>query len=885
MMPQYESVSYRGTDARFLLYHFCNICNGNFVVTTKVCMRIFFTFITLLICIHASSQKIYGTVFTEMGDLLPFASVTVKGSSQGASANDKARFSFNLPRGNYTIICQHIGYTTAEKKISVDADTEISFILKEQKLVMNEVIVKSGGEDPAYEIIRQAIKKRNVYAKQVNAFEVDLYAKDLVKLRSLPTRIFGQKIPTEDRQEMGLDSTGKGIIYLSESISKIYAQEPGKFKMEVSSSRVSGSGGFGFSFPAFISLYSNNVKVFTDRINPRGFVSPIADGAIGFYKFKFLGTFWEDGKAINSIRVTPRRTYEPLFTGIINITDDDWRIHSFDLQLTKTAQLELLDTLRITQQHVPVTKEVWRVKNQLLYFNFKQFGIDAVGNFLNVYSNYNITPSFKNKFFDNIIIKYDTAVNKRSKAFWDTARAVPLEREEQLDYKVKDSIYELNKDSALTRRVRDSLNSRQGRLKLYRVFWNGLSRTRYTAKNKISWGVEPLIPAMEYNTAEGVTVKLNAYLNTFIPKWKTGVYFQPHLRYGFSNTHLNAWAGIQFRTRDEDANNKVRRFSWEFAGGKRVSEFNKESQMLPIVNSIATLLYGNNYMKTYENYFGSITYKKRYESGVQFSVNALFEDRLPLNNSTHFTIYQKDSSRLTPNYPYEKISSQFTPHQAAVVTASISFRPGQRYIQLPYRKISAGSKYPTFAFTYSKGISGILGSDVDFDKWKLSVTGEKNFRLAGLTKFQLGTGGFLNSKKVYIQDYQHFNGNRSVAASEYVNSFQLASFYAASTTAAVFYYGHAEHHFNGLLTNKIPLFKRLNWTLVAGSNAFYVNKSSNYAEVFAGIENILKIFRVDFVAAYQNGNKGTTGIRIGAGGILGGSVKLNRGENSASVSL
>ena len=848
-------------------------------------MKIFFSAIISLICLQATSQKIYGTIYNETGDLLPFASITVKGSSQGASANDKANFSFFLPKGTYTIVCQHIGYASAEKKITITSDVELVFVLKEQKLVMTEVVVKSGAEDPAYEIIRQAIKKRNFYNKQVNAFEVDLYSKDLIKLRNLPKKIFGQKIPDNDRKEMGLDSTGKGIVYLSESIAKIFMQQPDKFKMEVSSSRVSGSGSFGFTFPAFISLYTNNVKVFTDRINPRGFISPIADGAISFYKFKFLGTFWEDGKAINSIRVTPRRTYEPLFSGVINITDDDWRIFSFDLQLTKTAQLELLDTLKITQQHVPVSNDVWRVKNQLLYFNFKMFGIDAIGNFLNVYSNYNIKPGFKKNFFDNIIIKYDTAVNKKTKEFWDTTRPVPLELEEQLDYKIKDSIYELQKDSSYSKRTVDSLNKKQGKLKPYKVFWSGINRTRYSSKKSVSWGIEPLIKNMEYNPAEGVTLKANGYINTYITKWKTNFSFQPHLRYGFSNGHLNAWANVQFRTRDADENNKIRSFSWNFAGGKRVSQFNKDSKLLPLVNTISTLFYGNNYMKTYENYFGSITYRKRYENGLQFTINTLYEDRIPLNNSSNFTIYKKDSINITPNYPYEKISSQFEPHQAVILNAIVSFKPGQRYIQLPYRKVPIGSKYPTFTFSYAKGLSGILGSDVNFDKWNISVRDDKNLRLAGQFKYNLGVGGFLNSNKVYIQDYQHFNGNRSLAASEYMTSYQLASFYANSTTASTFGYGHIEHHFNGLLTNKIPLFKRLNWTLVAGSNAFYVNKNNNHVEVFAGLENILKIFRVDFVAAFENGQQGRTGIRIGAGGILGGSVQVNRADNSASVTF
>jgi len=134
---------------------------------------------------------------------------------------------------------------------------------------MDAVIVKSGAERsgfmPSY---ARPLKKRNYYNKQVNGFEWDLYTKDIMKLRNLPSRIFGQKIPEADRQDMGLDSSGKGIIYLSESIAKVHTQQPDKFKMNVISSRVSGSGSFGFTFPTFISLYHNNVTVFTERLNP-----------------------------------------------------------------------------------------------------------------------------------------------------------------------------------------------------------------------------------------------------------------------------------------------------------------------------------------------------------------------------------------------------------------------------------------------------------------------------------------------------------------------------------------------------------------------------------------------------------------------------------------
>jgi hypothetical protein len=77
----------------------------------------------------------------------------------------------------------------------------------------------------------------------------------------------------------------------------------------------------------------------------------------------------------------------------------------------------------------------------------------------------------------------------------------------------------------------------------------------------------------------------------------------------------------------------------------------------------------------------------------------------------------------------------------------------------------------------------------------------------------------------------------------------------------------------------------LNWNLVAGSNAFYVNRSSNYVEIFAGLENILKIIRLDLVAAYTNGKRGLTGIRVGFGGILGSNVQTSPRGRSTSISL
>ncbi len=840
----------------------------------------------IFICFKSSAQKITGIVFSDKGDLLPYASVTIKGTTIGASANNRAKYIITVRPGTYTVVCQHIGYATQEKSITItNEDAELMFFLSEQKLVMKEIVINSGVEDPAYAIIRKAIEKRPLYNNEVNAFTCDLYTKDMIKLRRLPKRIMGQKVPEDDRNSMGLDTTGAGIIYLSESIAKVAAQKPGKFKLEVKSSRVSGSGGFGFSFPTFINLYQNNVIIFTQKLNPRGFISPIADGALNFYRYKFLGSYFEDGKEINSIRVTPRRNYEPLFSGIINITEGDWRIHSLDLTLTKKSQLEIIDTLKITQFHVPVNSETWRVKNQLLHFSFNQLGIDAVANFVNVYSNYNLQPTFEKGYFDNVVIKYDTGVNKKPKVYWDTIRPMPLEREEVKDYQVKDSVYEVQKDAAISKHSIDSLNKKQGKITLLDVFWSGIRRRHYAAEGDYNWSFNPLVKGLEYNPAEGLVVNASGTFDKYFKESKTNVSIQPNLRYGISNRHLNGWVQLNLSTRNFEEEGKLKRHSWSFAAGSRVTQFNRESPIQPLINTISTLFYGDNFMKTYENTFADIAYTKRYENGLKIMLNALYEDRKPLDNTTNFTIFKKDSSNITPNYPTEQLNKQFTPHKAFIVSLDISFKPGQQYIQFPSSKVAIGSKYPTFTFNYTKGINNVFGSSVNFDKWKLGIADELNFRIGGLLKYRLGIGGFLNNRKVYLQDYQHFNGNLTAVASDYLNSFQLASYYGNSTIASFYTVAHLEHHFNGLLTNKIPLFKKLNWFLVAGTNTFYVNSSNNHVEVFAGIENILKIFRVDFVAAYENGRRGQTGFRIGFGGLIGGSMNTSGKGNKVSFSF
>ncbi|MEO5684547.1 MAG: DUF5686 and carboxypeptidase regulatory-like domain-containing protein [Chitinophagaceae bacterium] len=837
--------------------------------------NILFLFITVFLYATAHAGRVTGSITDEKGNPLPYASVFVKGTTTGTTANNQGKYFLELEAGSYTITCQHVGYTRQEKTVIVNAAShELNFQLLLQQTTMKEVIVRAGAEDPAYEIIRNAIKKRKDYAEPLDSFTCEAYIKTLIRTRKVPKKILGQKIEEADRKDMGVDSAGKGIIYLSESLTKIASKKPGKTKLEVLSGRESGSNGFGFNFPTFTNFYNNNVNVFAmQQISPRGFVSPIADGALNYYRYKYLGSFFEDGKEINQVKVIPRRKYEPLFSGTINITEGDWRIHSLDLLLLKESQLQILDTLNIKQIHVPIGNDVWQTKDQTIYFTFNVFGFDAIGNFLNVYNKYDANPQFKKKYFNNVVMAYDTAANKKTKQYWDSIRPVQLEVEEAKNYRIKDSAFVAQHDSARSKHTIDSMRKKQGRVTVMKVLWNGYTRSNFNPDRPFSYSWQPLLKNLYYNTVEGVAVNLEASFRKSFPGLKQQIIFTPHIRYGFSNTHLNGWGTLVLSkrvfNRDADGMGTASRSSWTFAGGKRISQFNKENPITPLLNSAYTLLFKRNYMKLYENYFGHIAWNKRFDNDLRITAEVLYEDRLPLENTTNYSIFKNEDRAFTPNYPFEKIGQQFNRHQAVVAGVALQFKPGQQYVQFPRGKMAVGSKYPTLSLSYYKGIENILGSDVNFDKWKFAVWDAVNFKLLGSLKYRFSMGGFLNSKKVFIQDYQHFNGNQVFYASSYVNSFQLAPYYANSTIAAFYLTGNIEHHFNGLLTNKIPLFRKLNWNLVAGSNAFYVNRGNNYVEAFAGLENIFKVVRVDVIASYLNGHTGQVGVRLGFGGLLG----------------
>ncbi|HZG23190.1 MAG TPA: DUF5686 and carboxypeptidase regulatory-like domain-containing protein, partial [Chitinophagaceae bacterium] len=654
----------------------------------------------------------------ENGDLLPYASILVKGTGLGTTANNDGKYNFTLEPGKYVLVCQYVGYSRQETTVTItDADAVVNFRLTRQQTTMKEVVIRPGGEDPAYEIIRNAIKKRTFYLNQLDRFQCQVYIKGQLKLRGFPKKIFGQKVDFEDG-----DTSKLKMLYLAESIATYSVEKPDKIRIEVTSTKVSGqSDAFGLSQPQILSFYENNIQI-GRNLNARGFVSPIASNALQFYNYKLIGVFNEEGKEINKIQVIPKKKYEPLFTGYINITENDWRIHSLQLQLTKESQMEIIDTLRVEQLYVPLTNEVWVIKNQILYPAAKFFGFDGFGSFVNVYSEFNLNPVFGKNFFNNTYLKYLDSSNKRSRVYWDSIRPVPLQTEEITDYTKKDSLEQIRKSP----RYLDSIDRKRNKFSFIGMMFAGQTFSR--ERKRASYSFVPLVNSVNYNTAEGLVVNLQGTYRQRLDSIrfsKNNFYVTPNLRYGFSNQHLNAGVETGYNF------GKLSPASISVSGGKGVFQFNNQSTYSERNSTIDILLFERNFMKTYEAWFGRLKFVKGVGEGLTLRAALEYQDRTPLDNTSVYPFRNVKTREFTPNYPVDLLSENLKRHQAVTVTAGLTWQPGSKYVEFPDLKFNLGSKYPVFNVDYTRGLHGVLGSDVNYDKWRLVVNDNVNFKLAG----------------------------------------------------------------------------------------------------------------------------------------------------------
>lgn len=802
-----------------------------------------YVFILCAILSFASvnASVLQGTVKDAQGKGIPFASILIKKTKQGTTANSKGVYSLNVSPGEYVIVCQSISFKTIEKKVKIKQEiTTLDFEMTEQQYDLTEVVVSNKAEDPAYEIIRNTIKKREDHLKEYNNFKCQVYLKGLIQLNDYPKKFLGNKVDFQDG-----DTNKAKILFLSETFAD-YSVRDNQTKVEVKSTKVSGrSNGFGLGNPNIISFYENSISI-GEALNPRGYVSPIADNAMSFYKYKYMGSFYENGLEVTRIRVTPRRKQEPLFAGFINIIEGQWRLYSTQLQITKDQQLQIIDSISYEQIYMPIGSQ-WVIKQQVSNLSGKFFSFKFEGSIVQVYNEYELDKKFDKKYFTNVVIKFLDSSNKKSLQYWDSARPLPLLEKEAIDFVKKDSLEKLRNTPAYL----DSIDKIRNKINFPDLFFRGYNYSKQTQKIRVN--LTPLIftAPINFNPAEGYVMNFKATWNKQLAQ-KNNIIFSPSFRYGLEKEKLyTSFSGAYgFPTKARSVISA--------SLGSNVFQFNNNNPISEIDNTAYSLSDGNNFMKTYEAEFFKLNYARNFGQGVNINFDVQYQDRAPLEN----LVNELNGHVFKPNFPTALMTRNIDPHQSFITSLSVTWRPGTKYLELPNRLIGLRSKYPTLNLMYTQGMDGVLGSDVDFAKWKFTVSHNINLQLLGKLNARFIVGGFLNDKKLFSPDFQHYLGNQIVLSQSYMTGFQMLPYYEFSNHASLYTESHVEYHLNGFISNKIPLFNKWNWFFVVGANTLNIQGKPNYYETLFAIENIFKIARIDFINSYLQNSPNASGVKF-----------------------
>jgi Family of unknown function (DUF5686)/CarboxypepD_reg-like domain len=812
-------------------------------------------FITLI-----TNAQIKGKITDASGQGIPFVSVAVENTYNNTTANENGGYELAVKQtGSYNLVFQSIGFKT--KKITVNAATlpyTLDVKLEDEKYELKELVIDNA-EDPAYAIIRQAIAHKKENSEKSGRFEADFYSKGIFRVANLPKKIMGMKVETPEGY---VDSTGSGVMYLSETVSHITFEQPDNLKEKVIASKVSGSDN-GFSYNTALGTFYNFYDDYIDF--EVKMVSPIGKGALGYYKYKFEGSsFDEQGHEIDKIKVIPRRDKEPVFEGYIYIVNGSFALYAIDLDIKGyRVQIPPLKTLTLKQNFsFNADNGLWAKNSQTFDFDAGMFGINFTGKFTHVYSNYIFHDKFEKKTFGREVVSFEKDANKKDSVYWNTVRPVPLTLEETKDYTKKDSI-----STKLNDPVRlDSIAKARNKFHILDVItgytYHKTERDTATAKNvRFEYGGFDL---PSYNTVQG----WNTGTRLSYSRWGKKIpYFaaSANFNYGLAEDRLRVKGSLSRSFK------KVGAFT--VGGGTSIEQFNPNEPITPLVNTVSSLVFKDNYMKLYDKQSLSLGYGRSAFSWLYLNGVVEYSRRKALYNNTDYVLI-KDNDVYTSNDPLQPYNYTSAPIETQYVTkATISgnIRWPYKYISYPNGgKMPVGDEnYPKVSFQYQKAFAANL------DKYKydfVSVAATYNTSLSNKGDFGIGVnaGKFFGADGISFVDYKHFNGNQTHFTEDEakrLKSFNMLPYYTNSTNNAYLEL-HTEHNFKGYIMNKIPVLNLLQWNLIVGYHSLITPDRAPYHEFTAGFSNIgigaFRVLRVDYVHSYQAGVS-TNGVMFSMG--------------------
>jgi hypothetical protein len=882
-------------------------------------------FFVLLSGLVSFGQILKGKINNDAGQPVPYATIYIRELRQGTSANALGDYELKLPAGKYSITYQCMGFTPQYFTLAVSGnETRKDVTLQMQYYMIPEVRISATGEDPAYRIMRKAIGMAPYYLNCINHYKADVYLKGSMVIQKIPALIKTMIKKAEKEEGNENMNIKEGDVYVMESVNEVEFSAPDKYVKKVVSfnSTFPDTEGDNVSPMDMIDESLYNPKPMNMA------VSPLSPQAFSYYRFKYLGSTLQGNLSISKIEVIPKVSSQQLFEGTMYIIEDLWCLQSVDFTLENvvgkigisqiyipvkddlwlpvthkiTIEMSILgfkalvgygssirynevegnDKLQKPQavtadiyaassvkpeEVKPASKNQQKIDELMKKDELRNADMIRLAKLMEKESHEALPDSVKK----NLEIKNNTTTTiekdagKKDSLYWAEIRPIPLTEQELKSIVKRDSV---KKETTLRVARNDTLPKPAGKKKSKFIRDAGYIINGHTWSDttgfRFNFGGLVNLKSISFNTVDGFTYGTDL---RFTKSWKnnTGLTIAPEARWAFSREKLNWKVNCSYGF------NPMKQRYLYLRLGNTSADISNGGSINPFLNSITSLFFRDNYLKLYQSSYLTLGYRTEIVNGLVLYLTAEYEKRQTLSNTTSYS-FTKSSKTYTDNFPDNEylqpgsnaINIPVDQNHFQIVT-NVTFTPRQHYSLYKKVKVSRGSEWPTFSFSWKHGINeyaALTDKYKSFDFLSLYVYRNHSLGLTGNLSWSIGTGGFLNNKYVNWYDFVHFNTQPlPLLLDNYNDAFRLPAYYSLASPEV---YGviHATYSTSYLLLKYIPGFSKTLAKENLSISYLGYRYHTNYTEIGYSITQLFLLGEVGVYAGFDDLKYRSAGVRV-----------------------
>jgi len=795
--------------------------------------RALLTFAAILaaqLSVQAQRKVIAGIVQDASSEeRIPFASVSFKNSTVGKLTDSSGSFTFHLnnwPSDTVEITC--VGYQPYRFIMSRSKDS-LSVTIHMERGTFSEgasVKVKVNKGLLVWRKIVQHKPENDRY--KFDNFSYELYNKLELDLKNFNFQKFGKFKPLKpisDLINQNIDST-EGIrylpTYLTEVLSDYYYQKDPKRRREIikaanpngvkNESVLKLLGGM----DQVVNVYNNFIPVFDKQ-----FVSPISDNGDYYYNYRVADTQMIAGQRYYHLIFTPRRKGGDTFEGDCWVHVGSFAIQRMNLRLGKEANVNFVENLSLIQEYRLVDDSTWFLSKDKFVVDLSPVGKDRpgfIGRKTTTYRNIIVNDSsvirevIKNKTNEEIITLPQAA--EKNKEFWATARHEPLSITESSIIKMIDTLTNAP---------------------VFRKFTKTMAFIGTGYKDIGNYQIGPWFNWITSNGWEGLRVRFDIATNKYFNK---KIKLHTYLAYGFGDKKLKGMAEAFYLP-------------------------NKDPRTYLYASYTNDLDWGQNYYGevSQDNVFALAIRKKGIpvkNLKVDEKRFEFFKEVLPWM-SNRLTVIHKSSMPLRNLVPLDsfRAAASGDPLTTFEVSLKLRFAWLERFLESHFYRTSLGSAYPIGEINISRGFAGVFNSSYNYTKISASLSDNVKIPPLGNISWFIYSGKTFGTLPYSQLDVAP--GNELYYYNQYAFNMMNRWEFIHDKYLGV----NIEHYIGNGIFRWFPKLRfRQFWTAKAlwGSlslanralnfkqgYSFQTLNGNTYLELGTGVDNIFKVFRIDFI--------------------------------------